>query len=138
MARAAVLYVEDEEDDVFFMRTAFNKAGLLELHAVQDGKGAMDYLASQTCDGERPRVILLDINLPMISGFEVLQWIRQQSFLRDVPVVVFSSWGRPEDRSRAEELGADEYVLKPASGQEFLAIAHAIRNRWFGPPPATP
>jgi CheY-like chemotaxis protein len=132
MARLPVLYVEDEEDDIFFMRTAFNKAGMLGLHAEQDGKSAMDYLTAQCSNGERPRVILLDINLPLVSGFEVLHWIRQQPLLRDVPVVVFSSSGRPEDRSRAEELGADEYVLKPASGQEFLAVAHSIRARWFG------
>lgn len=132
MARAAVLYIEDEEDDVFFMRAAFSKAGLLELDVVQDGRGAMDYLAPNSSDTGAPRVILLDVNLPMISGFEVLQWIRKQPHLQNVPVVVFSSSGRPEDRSRAEELGANEYVLKPASGQDFFTIADSIRSRWLG------
>jgi CheY-like chemotaxis protein len=67
----------------------------------------------------------------MISGFEVLDWVRRQPGLREVPVVVFSPSGRPEDRRRAEELGANQYVLKPASGSDFVELVREIRDGWL-------
>lgn len=132
-----VLYAEDEPDDVFFMRAAFKRAGLpRELHAVGDGEQAIGYLAGHGpySDRERhppPDLVLLDLNLPIRSGFEVLAWIRSQADLRGLAVVIFSSSGRPEDRNRAAELGATAYLQKPMSGGEFVAIAQLLGERWL-------
>jgi CheY-like chemotaxis protein len=127
MPRAAVLYVEDEEDDIFFMRRAFAKAGCADaFHAVKDGKRAITYLSGENGECPSPQVILLDLNLPLVSGFEVLEWIRRQPHFQSLPVIIFSSSGRPEDRSRAEALGANDYLLKPASAEDFVSVASDI------------
>jgi CheY-like chemotaxis protein len=132
-----VLYAEDEADDVFFMQAAFKRAGVERLlHAVSDGEQAIGYLAGTGPYADRelyplPGLVLLDLNLPGRSGFEVLAWLRSQPTFRDLTVVVFSSSGRPEDRAKAAKLGATEYLLKPASGGEFTNTARLLRERWL-------
>ncbi len=139
MARAAVLYVEDEEFDALFMRRAFKQAGLEQLlEVVVDGQQAMDYLAGNHPFEDRsqhplPSLVLLDLNLPLISGFEVLKWMRQQPRFRAVPVVVFSSSSRQEDKVKAGELGANDYLPKPGSGLEFGAVVQQLQGRWLPP-----
>lgn len=135
--RHSVLYVEDEPDDVLFMHVAFRRARVpVPLHCVSDGQQAVNYLRGDPPYDDRvrhplPSVVLLDLNLPLLSGFEVLHWIRHESPCRDIPVVVFSSSGRSEDRHRAEELSASDYWLKPASGTQFEAAARELHERWL-------
>ncbi|CAM2964261.1 response regulator [Rariglobus hedericola] len=135
--QARVLYVEDEQGDVFFMRNAFKKLGAHDrFHAVEDGERAISYLSGREpyADRERhplPTFVLLDLNLPIRSGFEVLEWLRGQPEFKTLPVVIFSSSGRLEDRERAEKLGATEYLLKPTSGSQFLDMAKQLTNTWL-------
>ena len=137
MASATILYVEDEETDVFFMRRALRLAGLeAALRVVADGQQAIDYLAGTGSFADRgehplPTLVLLDLNLPLISGFEVLRWLREQSVFQDLPVVVFSSSMRPEDQSRAQDLGANEYLQKPSSAMDFPRVVSQLRTRWL-------
>jgi CheY-like chemotaxis protein len=130
-----LLYVEDEENDVLFMRRAIDRAGLaLDLRNACDGDKAVDYLAASPHE-ERPlpALVLLDLNLPARSGFEVLEWIRGRPELRGLPVVVISSSGRPEDRARARALGADDYVVKPTSPMLLVDIIGELWTRWLAP-----
>ncbi len=133
MTHNPVLYVEDEEYDVLFMRRAFAKAGIVqELHVVDDGQKAIDYLKLLRSNPESvPSLVLLDLNLPLISGFEVLRWVREQQTFKTMPSVIFSSSARPEDRARATLLGADDYLQKPASALDFLAVAQLLQARWL-------
>jgi CheY-like chemotaxis protein len=132
-----VLYVEDEEMDRFFMARAFAKEGLASaLHMVNDGQGAIDYLsgAGEYADREKhpmPAVVLLDLNLPEIHGFEVLKWIRAQPTHSRLPVVVFSSSERDDDQVRASILGAKEFVKKPGSGLGFHDVVRKLNERWL-------
>ena len=140
MTHRAVLYVEDEADDVFFMERAFRKAGLPHtLYAVSDGRQAIAYLAGEKpftrLTHPLPCAILLDLNLPQISGFDVLSWVRAHPELGALPVVIFSSSGRREDRERAEKLGATHYLLKPISGLEFVSIATELKATLFATDP---
>lgn len=136
-ASPTVLYVEDEADDVLFMQAAFRRVGLaVPLRAVMDGQQAISYLAGEAPFDDRaahplPAVVLLDLNLPVQSGFEVLRWIRLQPHFERLPVIVFSSSGRPEDRRRAAELGASDYALKPASGMQFGDVVRVVRDVWL-------
>lgn len=132
-----VLYVEDEECDQLFMRRAFQKAGLAEaLRAVGDGREAIDYLAGTGVFTDRgqyplPSVVLLDLNLPLLSGFEVLEWMKKRPELAALPVVVFSSSTRQDDKLKAAELGASDYVEKPTSGTKFGDVVGRLRERWL-------
>jgi CheY-like chemotaxis protein len=133
-AALALLYVEDEENDVLFMRRALARAGAsCELRSVGDGESAMAYLGGRPpyAEAPRPRLVLLDLNLPGRSGFEVLEWCRAQPALRGLPIVVISSSGRPEDREKARLLGADDYFLKPTSTAHLVEIARTVRQRWL-------
>lgn len=130
--QACILYVEDEPDDVFFMKDAFRRLGLeVRFDAVEDGGRAIAYLAGDVPFDDRgrhplPSCVLLDVNLPIRSGFEVLAWLRTQPGLQNLPVIIFSSSGRLEDRQRAEQLGATDYILKPSSGREFIQAAKRV------------
>ena len=141
-AMTIVLYVENEENDVLFMRRAFKREGLEDrLRVVASGREAIGYLTGQALHANRelypfPVLLLLDLNLPAMSGFELLAWLRRQAQLplRDLPVVIFSSSARPEDRKRAHELGANEYLQKPTSGAQFLLVAQELRRNWLDSP----
>lgn len=135
--RPTVLYVEDEADDVFFMDVAFKRlGGFCEVKSVEDGAKAIAYLAGKAPFQDRsthpvPAVIVLDLNLPVQSGFEVLEWLRSQTDFQSTAVLVFSSSGRPEDRERAQALGATDYMLKPTSGTQFMEVARRLKDSWL-------
>jgi CheY-like chemotaxis protein len=132
-----ILLVEDREEDVFFFRRALQKAGLP--HAVthvSDGDEAIKYLSSQPPYDDRahyplPDVVVLDLKMPGRDGFEVLQWLRDQKILKPAPVVVLTSSQRDADRQRTQELGADDYFIKPVSFPELVEVARDINSRWI-------
>jgi len=130
----SVLYVEDEENDIFFVRLAFRRAGLTaSLHVATDGREAVDFLSAS--DRERfplPSLVLLDLNLPVMSGWDVLRWIRAQPPLKDLPVVVLSSSIQPADRKQAQELHADDYIVKPANMSEMDEVMRRLKGSWLG------
>jgi len=124
MARATrVLLVEDNVDDVFHVKRILKSCGLLEdLKVVRDGSEAVDTLAELLRQEPRdlPDLIILDLNLPKMSGLEVLQWIRADLRLREVPVVILT--GTREDSSLIElhRLGVLGYLVKPLTSQDFV------------------
>ncbi len=122
----SLLLVEDSPDDAFIMRRALKKTGFeLPLHLVTDGKAALDYLSGQGefADRERyplPLVTFLDLKLPYLNGFEVLEWVRQDAALRELNVVILTSSDEERDSKRAQELGVTTYLVKPPN-PEILA-----------------
>jgi CheY-like chemotaxis protein len=132
-----VLYVEDEECDRMFMEAAFRKAGMGEaLRAVVDGREAMEYLGGNGAYADRsrhpmPALVLLDLNLPMVSGFDVLKWMRGRPEIAALPVMIFSSSSKEEDRVKARELGASEFVEKPSSAMRFGDVVEELRRKWL-------
>jgi CheY-like chemotaxis protein len=141
MGNPPVLYVEDEENDVFFMKRAFREAGIpAPLSIARNGKEAIDYLAGHGPFANRekhplPCAVILDLNLPIMSGFDVLEWARAQEALRSLPVVIFTSSDQPQDRARAKELQANDYVTKPSNPVGLADFAHQFKQRWLGPSP---
>jgi CheY-like chemotaxis protein len=137
---STVLYVEDEEMDRFLMQRAFSKEGLgTNLQLVNDGRTAIDYLSGVGKYANRedypfPSVVLLDLHLPEIHGFEVLKWIRAQPPTENLPVVIFSSSERAEDQAKAQQLGANEFVNKPGSGLSFLDVVRRLAQQWLTAP----
>jgi CheY-like chemotaxis protein len=137
MNSITILYVEDEETDVMLLQHVLMKAGISNpLQTVKDGKAAKDYLAGDGPFADRnayplPGVVLLDLNLPYWSGFEVLEWIRQQPQLRRLPVLVFTSSSRPDDIARAYDAGANAYLVKPNALAELASLVLALRDFWL-------
>jgi len=126
--RQTILVADDDENDRFFIKREFAKlAPPPELRFVCDGEKALNYLKG---DGEfsdrdnypTPSVIFLDLKMPRLNGFEVLQWIRQHEPIRRIPVVVLSSSSTQEDIDKAYGLGANAYLVKPADVSEFQKL----------------
>ncbi len=118
------------------MQRAFNGAGAgSALKIVSDGRAAIDYLSEAANNGDHsspgpPHLVLLDLKLPQVSGFEVLEWIRRHPTHAALPVVIFSSSAYGEDRRKALALGATDYWPKPGSGLQYTNIVAAIRDQW--------
>jgi CheY-like chemotaxis protein len=135
---AVILLVEDDPNDVLLTRRAFAKAGVsASLSVVEDGDAAVDYLAGTGPYADRtqyplPTIVLLDLKLPRRSGLEVLTWIRQQSPLKRIPVVVLTSSRESVDVNRAYDQGANSYLVKPVSFEELAKLMHALNVYWDG------
>jgi CheY-like chemotaxis protein len=126
-----VVLVEDNEDDVFLLRRALQKAHLeVSLHLLQDGQEALDYferLADQNAaEASLPDLVLLDLKLPFVHGFEVLTFIRSQPQLRDLNVIVLTSSGELRDQERATELNAHSYFVKPPHPDMLAEVARVL------------
>jgi CheY-like chemotaxis protein len=137
MSTPVILYVEDEETDVVLLQHVFTRAAIGNpLKVVKDGKEAREYLAGEEPFTDRkehplPALVLLDLNLPYWSGFQVLEWIRQQPSLRRLPVVIFTSSSRPDDVARAYDAGANGYLVKPNALGELKSQVSALRDFWL-------
>src|SRR6267154_270264 len=110
-----ILIVEDNADDIFFLQRGMSKARLSEpVTFVCDGRGALQYLAASEdrSDWSLPKLILLDLSLPELSGLRVLEWLRGQARFKDIPVVVFTGMADPAYLTRAVALGAARCYTK--------------------------
>ena len=125
---ATILLVEDNEDDLFVMQRSLKLAEVANpLQVVTDGQMALDYLSGTGEYGDRerhpiPSMIFLDLKLPYVSGFEVLDWMRLQPDLCSVDVVVLTSSDEERDQTRAYALGARSYLVKPPSPKTLRDI----------------
>ncbi len=129
---ARLLLVEDSVADAKLVGMALEEsASTSELVVAEDGAEALALLAAVTA-GERPRpdLVVLDVNLPRVSGFDLLRRIKGDADLRAVPVVVFSTSRAPVDVAAAYACGASSYVVKPLDVQEFLDVVREIERYW--------
>lgn len=132
-----ILLVEDSPDDVVFVRRAFAKAGLpTALRVVSDGQQALDYLAganqfSVRLEHPLPRLVLLDLKLPLVSGFDVLRWIRARPEMMSIAVVVMTSSDHPSDIRESYALGANSYLSKPSNPEDLTELIRDVTNYWL-------
>lgn len=132
-----VLLVEDEPDDAFLVQAAFEAAGIKSpLYLVSDGCRASDYLAGRGEFTDRtlcpfPRLVLLDLKLPMMSGFEVLSWIRSHYSMSSLIVIILSSSDRDGDIEEAYRRGANAYLVKPSGMAALVDMCKAINAFWL-------
>ena len=123
-----VLAAEDEESDAVLLQLAFSRAGLSNLLViVQDGQEVIEYLSrylpSARSDSDPlPSLLLLDLKMPRMTGFDVLTWLRDKPQFKDLPVVVLSSSSHESDIQRARELGAWDYHIKPHGLHQFVQL----------------
>lgn len=132
-----ILIVEDNPGDVFLVREALKQSSMrCEINHVADGEKAVDFLQRRGSFQEavRPDLVLLDLNLPKRSGWEVFEEMRAEDDLRDVPVVILSSSGAPEDVGRAQASPSSMYIRKPNNFDDFLKIGTRIRDFLEGQP----
>jgi CheY-like chemotaxis protein len=132
-----VLLLEDDGNDVELIRRAIKEfGGALSLHVAYNGQEAIDHLRSAEGDGALPDLIVCDINMPLMGGFEFLQWFKK-SAQRRTPVVMLTSSIVDRDVARAYDLGAAGYLVKPPAFEELKARLKALMSFWIvnQPPP---
>jgi CheY-like chemotaxis protein len=118
-----ILLVDDDKDWLFLSRVQLAKAGVTHtVTEAHDGEKAISICSSSLNRGAIPLFVLLDINMPRVSGFEVLEWIRAEPRLDDVPVIMLSSSQLEADLFRAKTLGADAFLAKGDNVASFSAL----------------
>jgi CheY-like chemotaxis protein len=137
MIPRTLLLVEDEESSAFFFQHVMTKLGMTEvLQVAQDGREAIDYLQGRARFNDRtqfplPDLIILDLKMPRVTGFEVIAWIRDQPELRKLIVIMMSASSSEEDISRAYELGANAYIVKPSGLDQLTDVLSSIQQFWL-------
>jgi CheY-like chemotaxis protein len=132
-----ILVAEDDPTDAYFFQRAFNRAGIqVTLHFVRDGQEVLDYLLGEGQFADRtahpiPQLLLLDLKMPRLDGFDVLQWVRRQPRFIALQIVIFSSSQEAKDIDRAYGLGANWYLVKPHSLEELNALVGRFKKYWL-------
>ncbi|ASO07418.1 response regulator [Arenibacter algicola] len=111
-----LLMIEDNEGDIFLMREVMQMMGITNIFIKQDGKAAMEFLLNTS---EYPNLIFLDINLPKVNGFEVLEFIKSNKNLEDIPVVIFSTSSSMKDVMLAYKNDASCFLTKQDNFDDF-------------------
>ena len=129
-----ILIAEDEDDEAFLLQRALKKAAITNpIRRVKNGEQAIEYLAGTGPYADRarhplPLLVLLDLNMPKKSGFEVLAWIRAQPSLKALAVDILSGSCREEDIEKALQFGANLYLKKPIAISELDQLLQGYRH----------
>ncbi len=128
MAGFRLLLADDDEDDFFIIRQAFEELGRpYTLQHVRDGKELLDYLSTNVEGGRQiPDLIILDINMPRVNGFQALEMIRKSETYAEVPVFIYSTSVTSEDKQKCMMLGANAFFTKAYTYKKVLAFAADI------------
>ena len=132
-----ILVAEDDPTDAYFFQRAFKRAGIpVTLHFVRDGQEVLDYLQGEGQFTDRtahplPQLVLLDLKMPRLDGFGVLEWVREQPAFNGLQLVIFSSSEEPKHINRAYGLGANWYLVKPHSMDELTALVGRFKKHWL-------
>jgi two-component system response regulator len=132
-----ILLVEDNPNDELLARRALKKNAITnQLFVARDGVEALDFLLGTGSHAQRdttqtPALVLLDLNLPRIDGFEVLRRIRAHDRLRHLPVVVLTSSDEESDVRKCYELGVNSYIRKPIDFDEFVNTVKELGLYWL-------
>jgi len=135
--RLDILIAEDDDDDFLLVSEAFEESGLVyQLYRARDGEELLDFLLHQGlfCDpvrSPRPRLILLDLNMPRKDGREALAEIKAHPELRQIPVVILTTSKAEEDIARSYDLGGNSFIRKPVDFQDFVKIIQTLGAYWF-------
>ena len=135
-----ILIAEDDEDDYLLTMEALKEAGVeTQIKWVKDGEEVMDYLNSSITDSSserdenppKPRLILLDLNIPRKDGREVLEEIKQNAGLRQIPVIVLTTSKADVDVLHTYDLGVNSFIQKPVRFSDFVDVIKVMSHYWF-------
>jgi len=135
--QSSILLVEDNANDLELALHALKRGNLAsQIDVARDGAEALDYLfGTGTFSGrdpaDQPRVVLLDIKLPLVDGIEVLKAIRADEKTRAIPVVMLTSSAEDRDLKACYDLGANSYIVKPVDIEQFFAAIQQVGVYWM-------
>lgn len=124
-----ILLVEDDEGHALLVQENLRKNGIVnKIFTVADGAAALDFLyrRGEHLSAPHPRLILLDLNLPKVDGFEVLRQVKGDPRLKTIPVIILTSTEDQREIDRSYKLGANNYITKPVDYQQFQERVHSL------------
>lgn len=136
----AILLVEDNEDDVFFMQRAARACGIQNpLQIVCDGQAAIDYLGGHGPYADRreyplPFLVFLDLKMPHVGGLDVLAWIRGRGELQTMLVIILTTSKEDSDVQRAYRLGVNSFLVKPPNFEQLTDLINRVKIYWLDNP----
>jgi CheY-like chemotaxis protein len=110
-----VLYVEDNDDDVYMLKTRLELAGDFEVLTARNGEKGCELAL-----GERPDIIIMDLEMPVMDGWEAARWLKSKPQTRDIPIIALSAHALAGERARAFAAGCDEFDAKPIQFERLL------------------
>jgi CheY-like chemotaxis protein len=137
--QSPILLAEDDKNDIFLMRRAFDSAGFHNpLFVVHNGQEVIDYLQGNGEFQNRkkfpfPGLLLLDLKMPLMGGFDVLEWLRQRPQFERLPAIVLTSSRIDSDVGKSRALGAHDYRVKPNGFEELVRLLDEVRKSWVDP-----
>lgn len=135
--RGELLVVEDNENDVELILRAIKSINLLnKVHVIRDGEEALNYIFAKNKSGKQdiehmPKVILLDLKLPKLSGLDILKRLKSDERTRSIPVVVLTSSRESSDLNQCYELGVNSYIVKPFDLEGFIKAVSTAGLYWL-------
>lgn len=127
-----IFYVEDDQDFAFIMKYAVKEVNDgLTVNIVEDGNSAIAELLRYAEEKQRPKLILLDLNLPGISGLDLLKRIKEIPFFKYVPVILFSTSDDQNDVKTSLEIGANAFLTKPSGYHNLITCVQSLYDFWF-------
>jgi CheY-like chemotaxis protein len=132
-----ILVAEDDENYVVLIREAFAEAGIQNpIHVVWNGEEVIYYLQGKGKYADRaefplPGLLLLDLKMPRVNGFEALTWIRKQPSLSGLRVLVLTSSDEIRDVNKAYQLGANSFLVKPYDFEDLAELSRLIQDFWL-------
>lgn len=132
-----ILMADDDPDDRMLARDALSENRLAnDLHFVEDGEQLLDYLYKRgkynEMNAPKPGLILLDLNMPRMDGREALRYIKNDTELKRIPVVVLTTSKAEQDIIRSYDLGVNSFITKPVTFEELVDVTRRIGDYWFG------
>lgn len=134
MKELHILLVEDNEGDVVLTFDAFEESKIkTKISVAKNGKEALDFLFKRECfkDVEKPDLVLLDLNIPIFSGMEVLKEVKQHPRLKTTPIIILTTSSNPIEISKAYEYQANSFLTKPINMTEILKIILSFEEFWL-------
>lgn len=129
-----IFYVEDDPDYAFVMEEALGEVNQsTRLAIIEDGINAIKQLEELAGERKKPKLILLDLNLPGLSGIDILKRIKEMPTMKHVPVILFSTSDNPKDVKASYEFGANAYVTKPDGYHNLMECIRSMHQFWFNP-----
>ena len=132
-----ILIVDDDENDIFFVKRAFTEINIhCAFQVLKNGQEVVDYLSGHGPYANReqhplPMMILMDLKMPIMDGFQVLAWLRGRAGIKVIPTIVFSSSDLPTDITRAYELGANSFMTKSVTYDGLLLKLQTLSQYWL-------
>ena len=133
----SLLIVEDEQDHANLIINVLQKEGKIanDILWVKNGQEAIDYFLKCKEHNSNnispfPALVLLDVKMPLLNGFEVLEWIKSNENYKHIPVIMLTTSGNSEDAQKALKLGANDYIVKPVIWSDFESKVRGIGNYW--------